>query len=258
MSSLLAQFPRLFTYYNVILLINSAGTTLALTAAGCVIGLILGFVIAALRCTRSVVLLPLRLLLTLLVELLRRIPFIVTLFLVLFMSQGAGFNLPLFLIALIAVCIIATAYLAEVFRAGFDSVPRLQIEAAEAMNFSAARILFSIILPQGWRVVLPAAVAFMVSLVKDTALASQIGVIELTFAGKILITRGYASLPVYGVVLIGYFAMSYPLARLGAYLEQRLSRPRRRAIVLQPMAARGVVVAIIFASLARSAVAPGC
>jgi polar amino acid transport system permease protein len=237
MSGLIADLPRLFTYYNAILLINSAGITLALTIAGCVIGLIFGFVIAAIRRTRNVLLLPLRLLLMLLVELFRRVPFIVTLFLVLFMSQGAGYNLPLFLIALIAVCIIATSYLAEVFRAGFGSVPRLQIEAAEAMNFSAARILFSIILPQAWRVVLPAAVAFMVSLVKDTALASQIGVIELTFAGKILITRGYASLPVYGVVLIGYFLMSFPLARFGAHLEQRLSHPLRRSLVLQPGAA---------------------
>ncbi|MDQ0394896.1 amino acid ABC transporter permease [Labrys monachus] len=237
MAALLAELPRLFTYYNIVFLLTSAGVTLALTVAGCVVGLAAGFVVAAMRRTRAAWLLPVRLVLILFAELFRRIPFIVTLFLVFFISQGAGYNLPLFVIALVAVCIIASAYLAEVFRAGFSSVPRLQIEAAEAMNFSAARILFSVIVPQAWRVVLPAAVAFMVSLVKDTALASQLGVIELTFAGKVLVTRGYSSLLVYGVVLVGYYLMSYPLGRFGAYLERRLSGRGHRPALPEPGAA---------------------
>ena len=126
--------------------------------------------------------------------------------------------------------LISLRHLAEVFRAGFESVTRHQIEAAEAMNFSAGFVLFSIILPQSWRVVLPAAIAFMVSLVKDTALASQLGVIELTFAGKVLVTRGFSSFLVYSVVLAGYFAMSYPLSLLGAAVEQRLSARRQRVV----------------------------
>jgi polar amino acid transport system permease protein len=235
MSSLIAELPRLFTYNNVVFLLTSAGMTLALSVGGCAIGLVVGFAVAALRRTSSSLLLPVRVPLILFAELFRRVPFIVTLFLVFFISQGAGYNLPLFLIALIAVCIIASAYLAEVFRAGFGSVPYLQIEAAEAMNFSATRILFLIVAPQAWRVVLPAAVAFMVSLVKDTALASQLGVIELTFAGKVLVTRGHSSLLVYGLVLVGYFLMSYPLARLGAHLERRLS-VRHRFPVSEPAA----------------------
>jgi polar amino acid transport system permease protein len=230
---ILGEIPRFFTYYNIVFFFTAAGTTLALTVVGCTIGLALGLVIAAIRWTRTLLLLPLRALLILFAELFRRVPFIVTLFLVLFISQGIGFALPLFVIALIAVCIISTAYLAEVFRAGFESVTRHQIEAAEAMNFSVARSLFSIVLPQAWRVVLPAAAAFMVSLVKDTALASQLGVIELTFAGKVLVTRGFSSLLVYSVVLAGYFAMSYPLALLSAYIERRLSSLRHRVVTVE-------------------------
>ncbi len=68
--------------------------------------------------------------------------------------------------------------------------------------------------------------------IKDTSLASQVGVLELTQAGKILNTKGFSASLVYGAVLLLYFIISYPLARFGGYLERRLgtarySRPRR-------------------------------
>ena len=82
------------------------------------------------------------------------------------------------------------------------------------------------LLPQSWKVILPPAFAYMVMFIKDTALASHMGVAELTFTGKALINRGFSSSLVLGVVLVAYFAMSYPLSRLGAYLEKRLASPR--------------------------------
>lgn len=224
----IADFTRMFSYFNTAFLLQAAGTTLALTAAGSAIGLTIGFLLAACRQTRSLLLLPLRVAAILFTELFRRIPFVVTLFLVLFSSQAFGFDLPFFILALISVSIISTAYLTEVFRAGFQSVPRPQIEAAEVLNFPSHRVLFSIIVPQAWKVVLPATVAFMVSLVKDTALASQLGVMELSFAGKVLITRGFPSLSVYAVIMACYFAMSYPLTLLGNYLERCLTQRTSR------------------------------
>ncbi|WPO97821.1 amino acid ABC transporter permease [Pseudomonas sp. HR96] len=218
------QLHQLFSGFTLTFLLQAAWNTLALAAVGCSMGLLLGFVIACLRRTRSLYLLPVRVLSIIFVELMRRIPFLVTLFLTLFVLQAMGTNLSFFVIGLIAVCLIATAYLAEIFRAGFDSVPQAQIEAAQTLNFSAVQVIFLVMLPQAWKVVLPPAFSFMVSFIKDTALASQLGVVELTFAGKILITRGYSSLLIYGLVLLIYFALSYPLSRLGARLEQRVGR----------------------------------
>lgn len=218
------QLHQLFSGFTLTFLLQAAWNTLALAAVGCSMGLLLGFVIACLRRTRSLYLLPVRVLSIVFVELMRRIPFLVTLFLTLFVLQAMGTNLSFFVIGLIAVCLISTAYLAEIFRAGFDSVPPAQIEAAQTLNFSAVQVIFLVMLPQAWKVVLPPAFSFMVSFIKDTALASQLGVVELTFAGKILITRGYSSLLVYGLVLLIYFAISYPLSRLGARLEQRVGR----------------------------------
>ncbi|WP_455924472.1 amino acid ABC transporter permease [Pseudomonas putida] len=241
MLPLSVQLQQLFSGFTFTFLLQAACSTLALAVAGCSCGLVMGLLVACLRRSRTLYLLPLRMVLVVFVELMRRIPFLVTLFLTLFVLQALGTNLSFFNIALIAVCLIATAYLAEIFRAGFDSVPQAQIEAAQTLNFSHLQILFTVMLPQAWKVVLPPAFSFMVSFIKDTALASQLGVVELTFAGKILITRGYSAFLVYGLVLLVYFALSWPLSLLGAWLEQRTQRafnppaPAPVALASQPL-----------------------
>ena len=131
-------------------------------------------------------------------------------------------------VALIAVFLIAAAYLSEIIRGGFESVHKNQWDAASAMNFTMLETIRFVILPQAWRVILPPAFAFFVMFIKDTALASQIGVIELTYAGKVLNNKGFSAALVFGTLLLLYFAISYPLARLGARLEVRLARARHR------------------------------
>ena len=129
----------------------------------------------------------------------------------------------LLVIATVSVCLLSTAFLSEIIRAGLESVPPQQIEGARAMNFSALQSLFLVILPQSWKVILPPAAAFIVMFIKDTSLASQLGVIELTFAGKMLVNRGFSPVLGFGAVLLFYFALSYPLSRLAARLEKRLA-----------------------------------
>lgn len=220
---IIEEAPRFFTYYNAIFILKAMGTTLLLTALGCLTGFVFGFLIAAIRSTRAAALLPLRVLVTFYVEIFRRIPFLVTLFIVMFAIQVVSRDISLFTIAIISICMLSTAFLSEVIRAGMESVPRQQVEAAETLNFGFWRTQLRVILPQSWKVIIPPAFAFMVMFIKDTSLASQMGVIELTFTGKSLMNRGFSPFLVYGVVLAGYFVMSYPLTRLGAYMEKRLA-----------------------------------
>lgn len=220
---ILEEAPRFFTYYNAIFVLKAMGATLLLTALGCITGFLFGFMIAAIRSTTAASLLPLRVLVTVYVEIFRRIPFLVTLFIVMFAIQVISRDISLFAIAIISICMLSTAFLSEIIRAGMESVPRQQVEAAETLNFGFWRTQMRVILPQSWKVILPPAFAFMVMFIKDTSLASQMGVIELTFTGKSLMNRGFSPFLVYGVVLAGYFVMSYPLSRLGAYLEKRLA-----------------------------------
>src|SRR6185312_631877 len=132
----------------------------------------------------------------------------------------------LFAIAVIAVCIYSTAYTADIIRGGFESVARQQTEAAVAMNFSRWQTLVSVIIPQSWPVILPPAIAFGVGFIKDTALVSQVGVFELTFRGKELNNEGFSGILVFGTIALIYFGLSYPLSRLGSWLEIRLASSR--------------------------------
>jgi polar amino acid transport system permease protein len=223
LQQLLADAPLFFNPSNLLFLLQAAGRTLLMTLIGCGVGMLLGLAIAVLRTSHMRALAPLRAVAVLYVETFRRIPFLVILYIVLFVIEPLVPGVPIFGIATVAVCLLSTAILSEVVRAGLESVPHQQLEGARTLNFSAWQMLFMVVLPQAWRVILPPAAAFVVMFIKDTSLASQLGVIELTFAGKMLVNRGFSPILGFGAILVLYFLLSYPLSRLAAWLEKRLA-----------------------------------
>jgi polar amino acid transport system permease protein len=226
MDRVLEQAPRFFSWSNLSLLVEAAGVTLGMTLVGCLIGFGFAFVLVFLRQMPGLWAAPLRLVCIAYVETFRRIPFLVVTYLVLFFIQAFVSDASLFTVAVIAICIYAIAYTAEIIRGGLESVPRQQVEAAQAMNLGRLETNLLVVLPQAWPVILPPAVAFAVSFIKDTALVSQIGVFELTFRGKELNNQGYSGLLVFSTIALCYFVISYPLSRLGQHLERRLETPR--------------------------------
>lgn len=234
MERFLEQFQRFFAPENLGLLWQAIGMTLALTVIGCALGFGFAFLIAIARQSRGFALLPVRVIAIFFVELFRRIPFLVVIYLVLFFIAVFVRGASLFLIAIVAICIYATAYLSEIIRGGFESVPRQQIEAAAAMNFSRWQTLINVVFPQSLPVILPPAMAFAIAFIKDTSLVSQIGVFELSFRGKELVNQGMSGLFVFGMIAAIYFALSYPLTRLGRWLEKRLAASRSQG-TLRPL-----------------------
>ena len=219
---ILDEAPRFFTYWNMLFLVRAAGNTLALSVVGCAAGYLAGFVIASLRLDRVNPVAPLRWLCTLLVEALRRIPFLILLLCVFFAFQLSGTKAELFVIAATAVALRMSALAAENIRAGFESIHRTQWEAALVMNFSPLGTLARVVLPQAWRVILPPSTVHTLSMIKETSLAVQIGFLELTSAARTLNQRGFSALLCYGTVLLLYFLMSWSIGRLGRWLETRL------------------------------------
>jgi polar amino acid transport system permease protein len=230
---ILGQLPRFFSWANMSLLAEAAGMTLSMTLVGCVIGFGLAFILVFLRQTPGLWAAPLRLVCIAYVETFRRIPFLVVIYLVLFFIQAFVSDASLFTVAVTAICLYAVAYTAEIIRGGLESVPRQQIEAAQTMNMGRLRTNLLVVLPQAWPVILPPAVAFGISFIKDTALVSQIGVFELTFRGKELNNQGFSGHLVYGTIARCYFAIYYPLSRLGQHLEKRLETPRGQRLPRQ-------------------------
>jgi len=225
-SQIAYEWPEFATSYNMLFLAQAAGTTLALSALGVVLGSLLGLALAVTRTTSGWLLAPLRALAFFFTEIFRRVPFLVTLMLAFFVFQMFLSGTSLFVVAAVTTTLIAAAFLSEIIRGGLNSVHQNQWEAAQAMNFSLLQTIRHVILPQAWRIILPPAFGFFVLFIKDTALASQIGVVELTYAGKVLNNKGFSPALAFGAILIIYFLISYPLARLGAALEARLASSR--------------------------------
>lgn len=236
---ILDEAPRFFTWWNILFLLRAAGNTLALSLAGCAAGYAAGFLIATLRLDRVNPIPPLRWLLTLLVEALRRIPFLILLLCTFFAFQLSGAKAGLFVIAATAVALRMSALAAENIRAGFESIHRTQWEAALVMNLSPLGALVRVVLPQAWRVILPPSTVHTLSMIKETSLAVQIGFLELTSAARALNQRGFSALLCYGTVLLLYFVISWSIGRLGHWLEARLAtrgQPAARPPAMRPAA----------------------
>lgn len=226
MERLLEEIPNFFSYWNIIFLIKAMGVTFLLTLFGCLFGFGFGLTFAIIRKSETKMMLPFRVIVVFFTEIFRRVPFLVSLLLIFYIFQIFQITDSLFIVALVSVCLIATAFIGEIIRSGIESINPAQWDAARAMNFSYLEILREIIFPQAWKVILPPAFAFFILFIKDTALASQIGVMELTFAGKVLNNKGFSPVLVFGTILILYFILSFPLDRFGKYMEKKIASSR--------------------------------
>jgi len=234
-STLLDEAPRFFGYYNLLFIGEAFLHTLALSYLGALLGFVIGFALALFRHPRLFPVLPLRLFAIAYVEVFRRIPFLVKLMCVFFAFQIAGWRGSMFTVALTTVVLSAAAFAAEIVRGGFDAVHRAQWDAAEAMNMGRADTLWRVVLPQSWPVILPPAFGYTIGFVKSTSIASQIGVLELTYVAKVLNTRGFSALICFGTILLLYFAICWPTKLLGERIERRLTTRVRP--VAEPMMA---------------------
>jgi polar amino acid transport system permease protein len=233
MTNLLEELPRFFGYYNLIFLGQAFLYTAGLSIAGCGLGFLFGFGLAVLRHERITRFAPTRWAATIYVEVFRRIPFLVMLMCVFFAFQLTGFDVTMFTVAATTVALSAAAFSAENVRAGLEGIHRNQWDAAESMNMRGFYALRHVVLPQAWRIIIPPSMTFAVGLVKNTSIASQIGVIELTYAAKALNSKGFSAALCFGTILILYFVLCYSLNSLAAWLDVRLDARRRRGAVEQ-------------------------
>lgn len=123
----------------------------------------------------------------------------------------------------IIVCSINSgAYIAEIVRAGVQSVDRGQMEAARSLGMTEGMAMKEIILPQAFRRIVPPLGNEFIALLKDSSLLAVIGVHELLKNGQLYISRTFASFPVYIAIALMYLIMTIAISRLVAYSERRL------------------------------------
>lgn len=202
-------------------LLGGLGTTLQLLTCSLAMGIALGLILVLLRRSRIA---PLRWAAVGYVELVRGIPLLVLLLFVYFGVQsivGLRFRISEFWAAVSAFGICYGAYIAEVFRAGVESVPAGQTEAARALGLTPWQSMRFVILPQAIRNTLPALVNESVALLKDTSLATVIAIPEITQRARLEVARTYDTFGVWGSVAAIYLVLTLGLSVLSRSLERR-------------------------------------
>jgi polar amino acid transport system permease protein len=198
------------------------GGTLRLAVPAIILGFVLGIFIGLGRLARSrLISVPA----TLYVEFFRGVPLVMVIFWFWFIIPLLlGKSLPEFGVALAAFVIFEAAYLGEIVRAGIQSVPRGQVEAATATGLTRALTMRHVVLPQALRNMIPSLVTQFIVLLKDTSLASIIGYVDLTKAAQIVNNREIRPFEIYLFIAVIYWLCSFAMSRYAQRLERRVNR----------------------------------
>jgi His/Glu/Gln/Arg/opine family amino acid ABC transporter permease subunit len=158
------------------------------------------------------------------VEVARATPLLLQLIYMYYVLPSIGIRLPQMLCAFIGLTFNYTAYMSEVYRGGINAVAQGQWLAAAALGMTDSLAFRRIILPQAVRIVIPSLGNYFISLFKDTALCSVVGVQELLFKGQIISARSFQYFTIYTLTAILYFSVGYPAAIFVRWLERLSSR----------------------------------
>jgi His/Glu/Gln/Arg/opine family amino acid ABC transporter permease subunit len=192
--------------------------TLASAAAAAVIALALGLVLLLGRLSRHRLL---RWPAVAAIEFLRGVPTLLLIYVCFLVLPSLGIRLSAYWMLTLPVGLSTAAVVAEVYRAGVLAVPRGQTDAARALGLSDMRVFAHIVFPQALRFIVPALVAQLVIVVKDTTFGYVVTYGELMQNAKVLIANYRSLVPVYLVVAVLYCAVNYAISRA----SRRLGRP---------------------------------
>jgi polar amino acid transport system permease protein len=201
--------------------------TLKLSAIALVGSSLIGIVLGTLLTIRF---LPLRAVIRVYIEIWRGLPILVTIFIVFFAlpSVSASLRFDSITAGAIALILWGSAQVAETTRGAVESIPREQHEAAAALGFGWVGRHAFVVMPQALRRLLPPLVSLLVNIIQNTTIVQVIGAPEiletaerqverLTFEGQ------EHAIEIYGAIMVVFFVISFPLTRLAAYLERRLT-----------------------------------
>ena len=195
-----------------------AGGTLRLALPAIVLGFALGILVGLARLASAR---WIRLPATAYVEFFRGVPLVMVIFWIWFViPQVLRLPVPEYGVALTAFVIFEAAYFGEIVRAGVQSVPRGQVEAAHSLGLSGTQAMIAVVLPQALRNMVPSLVTQMIVLFKDTSLASIIGYVDLTKAAQIVNNREIRPFELYLFIAVVYWLFAYSMSRIARRFER--------------------------------------
>lgn len=209
------------------ILIEGLGITLIISLYSSIFGIIIGLFGGLSRVSKNP---GLKWLSTIYVEIIRGSPLLVQILIWYFViGTLVNDNLAMMGIApvspvgwgVISLSIFAGAYVTEIVRGGIESVPKGQMEAARSSGMSYVQAMFYIILPQAFKVALPALTGQFISLIKDSSLLGVIAIRELTKASREIVASTMMTFEFFIILAILYLVLTFPLSMFVKYLEQK-------------------------------------
>lgn len=193
--------------------------TLGLSAAALVCSTLIGFLAATLRRSRILVL---RAVATVYIEFIRGTPLLVQLLLFFYVfADAAGIGNRL-VVGVLTLSLFSGAYIAEIIRAGMESVGETQRESARAIGLTPWQINRLVVLPQALRVSLPPLAGQFASLIKDSSLLSILGIAEFTLSAQQVNSATYSTLESYLPLAAGYLVLTLPISLWSRRMEERV------------------------------------
>lgn len=177
-----------------------------------------GFILALMRISKPRVL---RAISGFYVNIVRGTPAFLQIYIAFFGLPLAGVQIPSYPLGVVVLAMNSAAYLCEIFRAGIQSIPKGQSEAARSLGMTSAQTMIYIIIPQTFRNVLPTMTSEFILLYKDTSLLAAVGVMEVVMYSKTIVAATGSITP-YIVAALFYLVVTIPLARLVSKLEARM------------------------------------
>src|SRR5689334_21158811 len=217
--TLIAKTLKFLVLQGLIGIGSFAGVTLLLAMPAIGLGFALGIFVGLAR----LALMPwIRVPATIYVEFLRGVPLVMVIFWIWFIiPQLLRLPIPEYGVALTAFVIFEAAYFGEIVRAGVQSVPRGQVEAATSLGMTGAKTMAYVVLPQALKNMVPSLVTQMIVLFKDTSLASIIGYVDLTKAAQIVNNREIKPFQIYIFIAVVYWLCTYSMSLFARRLERR-------------------------------------
>lgn len=150
----------------------------------------------------------------------RGTPLLLQLFIAMYGFPIIGINIPKFAAAAGVFCLNMSAYVTEIMRAAIGSVDKGQYEAGKVLGMSYTQTMFRVVLPQSFRIALPPTCNEAINLIKDTALATVVGLMDLTRTANIISNRD-GSIISYGVAFVIFLLLTSLMVKVFAMLEKK-------------------------------------
>jgi polar amino acid transport system permease protein len=200
--------------------IQAIGTTVSISFAALLFATVVGIIAGTMRLSKKPYVSGPA---TVYVEFIRNTPLLVQLFLIYF-GLGPLWGSNRFIPMAVGLGTFAGAYVAEIVRAGIQSISKGQLEAALSCGMTPLQAMILVILPQALRRILPALAGQFISLIKDSSLISVFGYTELTFAAKKVTSATFLPGQPYFIVAVFYLLICYPLSLAVRAVERRTAR----------------------------------